>query len=91
MAERLTAEEIKTLQAWHMAESPARLTDATERRVVAYMLHLHDIIQRLQNLQAAQVTPEELEAVNDELPGVCVWTKIIAAVCRGMTQEVKGE
>jgi hypothetical protein len=87
MSERLTAKEIETLQAWHMAESPARLTDSTERRVVAYMLHLHDTIQRLQTLQPSQVTLEELQAVNEEV-SVLVVSSTIAAVCRGMLREV---
>jgi rubrerythrin len=47
-------------------------------------------IQRLQTLQPEQMTLEELEAVNDELPEYFVSSDAIAAVCRGMTREVKG-
>ena len=46
-------------------------------------------IQRLQTLQAEDVTPEELQAVNGEVPeSVFIGSPIIAAVCRGMLREV---
>ena len=40
-------------------------------------------IERLRNLQPADVTLEELQAVNEEVP-VLVLSSVIAAVCRGM-------
>jgi hypothetical protein len=53
------------------------------------MLHLHDTIQRLQTLQPADITTEELEAVNDEVPeSVFIGSPIIAAVCRGMLRDI---
>ena len=52
---------------------------------------LQAVIRRLQNLQPSEVTPEELEAVNEELPGVFVWTRIIAASCRGITKKAGGD
>ena len=48
-------------------------------------------IQRLQTLQAEDVTLEELEAVNDELPDAFVSNDTIAAVCRGMLREGGGD
>jgi DNA repair ATPase RecN len=45
---------------------------------------LQAIIQRLQTLQPSEVTPEELQAVNDELPEMLISRRYIAAVCRGM-------
>ena len=48
-------------------------------------------IQRLQTLQPDQVTAQEQEAVNDQLPHLLLSKRTIAAVCRGMTQETKGE
>ena len=50
---------------------------------------LQAVIQRLQNLQPEQVTPAELQAVNDEVPeSVFIGSPRIAAVCRGMLREV---
>ena len=86
MSERLTAEEIErlreTLPEWHQA-LPLHVI-----RIAEHMLHLHDIIQRLQNLQSSDVTPEELEACNNEAVGWMVYSHTIAAVCRGMLREV---
>ena len=49
-------------------------------------------IQRLQNLQAENVTPTELGAVYDEMPGMVYFgRRYIAAVCRGMLKEVNNE
>ena len=49
-------------------------------------------IQRLQTLQAKDITPDELQAVNDEVPeSVFIGSPIIAAVCRGMLREVGGD
>ena len=49
-------------------------------------------IQRLQTLQPADITPDELQAVNDEVPeSVFIGSPIVAAVCRGMLREVKDE
>ena len=53
---------------------------------------LQAIIQRLQNLQPKQVTPAELQAVNDEVPqSVFIGSPFIAAACRGMLREVGGD
>ena len=70
----------------------ARLDDVCEK----YSEHVRTTdhwlrrIQRLQNLQAEDVTLEELAAVNDEV-SVLIVSSTIAAVCRGMLREVKGE
>ena len=48
-------------------------------------------IQRLQNLQTKEVTPEELESCNDEAVGWMVYSHTIAAVCRGMLREGNGD
>ena len=52
---------------------------------------LQAVIQRLQTMQAEDVTLEELEAVNDELPDAFVSNDTIAAVCRGMLREGGGD
>lgn len=48
-------------------------------------------IDRLQTLQPKDVTPEELEAVRAELPHLFVSQNTIAAVCREMLREAKGD
>lgn len=48
-------------------------------------------IQRLRNLQPLDVTPEELEAVNDGWYPEFMGSGRIAAVCRGMLREVGGD
>ena len=49
-------------------------------------------IKRLRNLQLEDVTPEELQAVNDQLPELVFFgRRHIAAVCRGMLREVGGD
>jgi hypothetical protein len=50
---------------------------------------LEAIIQRLQTLRTADVTQDELQAVNDEVLEL-VPSDVIAAVCRGMLKEVGG-
>ena len=53
---------------------------------------LQAIIQRLQTLQPEQVTPAELQAVNDEVPeSVFIGSPFIAAACRGMLRGVGGD
>ena len=91
MSERLTTKQIENLRVWHAMDSEYRLSKVGAQQVVTTLLHLHDIIQRLQTLQPADITAEELEAVNEELPGVFVWTKIIAAACRGITRKAGGD
>lgn len=89
MSERLTAQEIENLRC-SLIVLPRNVWSPSGYRVAVHMLHLHDTIQRLQTLQAKGVTPEELQAVNDEV-SVLVVSSTIAAVCRGMLGEVGGD
>ena len=84
MSERLTAQEIENLRC-SLIVLPRNVY-----RVAVHMLHLHDTIQRLQTLQPSDITPEELEAVNDGWYPEFMGSGRIAAVCRGMLREVGG-
>lgn len=88
----MTAEDIEQ---WRAAIRNGAWFHPDVLKALQHMIHLHDMITRLQTLQWSDVTPEELQAVTDEIPDMFIWTSLVAAVCRGvtrgMTQEVKGE
>lgn len=59
MSKPLTRDEVETLRIWLMADSPARLHRISKRRIVADMLRLHDLMERLRTLQQQDVTEEQ--------------------------------
>lgn len=58
MSERLTPEEIEQLRAWQDTDI-TDLSYALQQRTVAYLLHLHDTLERLRTLQPEDVTEQQ--------------------------------
>ena len=61
MSDKLTPERIEALRVWcYNLQHTRCYTDAdTLRLIVRYMLHLHDLVERLRNLQQQDITEEQ--------------------------------